>query len=694
MKRKKIAILFLSLCLVITGFFIYRSMFRQKEVTYYYGTDTLKDSAYEDTNQPTLNKTVSADAREKYTTLLKGGKDTVTVMFYMIAQQDRESEYKNTINNIVYANDSPNVNVLIETGASSSFQSSVLKDDAIQRWTAQEDTPVCLDEQLPFESMCDPAALQEFLEYGFTSYPASRYMLVLSGEGSPDAFGYDPSEHFTSLSYDSIADILSGFEEKLDLICFDSPYAGTFENAMRFEPYADYMTAFESQIDVSGLLYQSFLSKLAENTSSSTLNLGKLLIDSYVLNHAQKKMSVPYVLSLIDLSEIRSIAEKELCAFSDELAENLKNGVYQTIADVAASAQTVESRLYPDNLDLAHFVRRFSLSSSQDLFSAVTSAVKYRRTMNMSNTYGLSFCFPYNNLKTVSTLYPEPFRQFTSLFALYTGLSHVEASLTSLSLSDVLSGAPQETAPELTMDDLLNAQRLAEYGVSLSDFDEETARTAAQYVLDHQISSDLSLTRDGNDIVCPLTRTDISMVHNMQKKLFIYQDPVILCLGSDMDIDHTYEGEPIVTSDHTWYFYRNQPIPFVPVSGCLSPDIIGAARALCNGEEVYLLIERKAFSFTPSFAGMVRIQKGTDVQEKGILPISAEDRFSFLYESYDISGQFLGYQKYGFSFTIRQEDHITSDTFDMPVVSTLMIQDFYHNTRYTPLLSDAEFSSQ
>lgn len=692
--KKKIAILFLSLCLVVTGLFVYRSMFRHREITYYYGTETYKDSNYEDTNQPELNSMVSAGAREKYTELLKKGNDTVTVMFYMIAQEDQASTYKNTINNIIYANDSPNVNVLIETGASSSFQSSVLKDDTIQRWTSKQDTPECLDEDLPFESMCDPAALQEFLEYGFTNYPASRYMLVLSGEGSPDAYGFDASDSFTSLSYDTIAGVLSGFEEKLDLICFDTPYAGTYENALRFEPYADYMIAFESQLDVSGLLYQSFLSKLADNSSYSTLKLGKLLIDSHVLNHAQKNMSVPYALSLIDLSEIRSITETSLCTFAKELQENLINGVYQTIADVAASTQNLEPWLYPDTLDLAYFVRRFSVSSSATLFSDLTFAIKYRRTMNMPNTYGLSFSFPFNNLKQISDLYPEPFRAFTSLFALYTGISRLYTSMTSQTLSDILSNTPSEITTDITTEELLNAQMLTEYGITLSDHDEETALAAAQYILDHQISSDLILTRYGNDIICPLTSEDISMVHNMQKKVFLQQDDSFLCLGYDTDIDHTYQGEPIVSPDNIWYFYRGQPIPMIPVSSTLSLDIIGVVRALCNGEEVYLLVERKAFSFTPAFAGMIRIQNGTDVQEKGIQPILSKDRFSFLYESYDASGQFTGYQKYGFSFTIRDDDHITSDKLDMPVISTLMIQDFYHNTRYTQLLSDTGFNSR
>lgn len=694
-RRKKPLIILIILSLFAGSFFIFQKLHSPRRITYHYGTDVLKDSEYLDTDQPELNEDVSDHARGKYLNLKGDGKDKVTALFYIIGNDDAgdATDMISTINNIVYANDSKTLNVILETGGSSCWNSQVLQDGKIQRWKADRDSLSSLDDDVSYTSMCNPDCLKEFLLYSMAQFPADRYELFLIGQGSQNSFGYDPDGTYTSLSYSSIADILSELPSKIDILGLDAPYGSSMENAILFEPYADYMVAFESQVVSTGMLYQSFLSKLADNSSTSSLNLGKLLIDSYTMNSSQKKYTVPYVLSLTDLSEIPYVRDTSMTAFAQDMKDNLNQGIYQTISDVLTSAEKIGSFQQKDCIDLTHFSKRFSTESAQNMYNDLLNCVKYRRTADSPNAYGLSSVFPSSSLQSASSLYSDDYQNFINTFNLYTALARVYVTRTFPSFAIQISSQKFEKTEIKDAEDLLSDPLFSQIFPLSSSFTEEERRTAAEYVTASHISTDhLKPVRKAGSLLIPLDENDLAMVHDIERSVFMKKGPFFIHLGNSRQISYNAQNQPQSDGDGNWYSINDQPIPYTPATSDLNPDIIGYAHALVNGDESYLLISKKSYEASPSIIGYVRVYSNPDISQKDILSISSDDQITFLYETFQSDGTYAG------TLPAFQPFHTKSFTLhetavDSPLLSSIVIQDFYHMSYYTEFQSVSQTGS-
>lgn len=698
MKRtKKLILIAITLCLCLTGVLVYNYMNSPKKVTYRYGTDIFKDSEYIDTDQPELNKEVSDSARNKYTVLKGKGKDTVTVLFYVIGNNDSRDSTNmiSTLNNIAYAKDSSKLNVVIQTGGSSCWNSQVLKDGTIQRWVANSDSLTDLDDSIRYTSMCDPACLKDFLLSSMTRYPADRYDLFLIGQGSCDSFGYDPDGTYTSLSYTAISKILSTLPSAIDILGIDAPYASSLSNAILFEPYADYMIAFESQVVSSGLLYQSFLSRLAENSSTSSIQSGKLLIDSYAMNYAQKNYSVPYVLSLTDLSEIRNIRDNDLVEFGKEMSELIDNGTYRTISDVLSSATEIGPVFQKNSIDLTHFTKRLSTESAVTLYQDLLSCIKYRRTKESLNTYGLSSSLSYRSEdSSVSSLYPDEYISFVQKFQLYSALSSTYSNLIHPSFAQQLGNSSFTPAEDITADTLVSSPYLAQYFPSYTSFDEEELKKAAEYILSQQLNEEhLKLKKKGDTVITPLDDSDLSMIHDIHKVFYIKKNQFYIHIGNSQKISYNTLNQPSLNLDDSWYYINDQPVPFIPASSDLNSDIIGYAQAKVNDTDAYLLFSKKSYEMAPSIIGYIAIKDDSDVITEDITPLNSDDEITLLYETFQSDGSYSGLLPLASSFSASKLK-VTSHSLPDDTVCSLVIQDFYHTSRFTQFISDSLTGSQ
>ena len=90
-----------------------------------------------DTNYTQINNTVAKGARAKYTKLKGKGRDTVTLMIYMIGT-DLESQNgmaTSDLNEMLYSEiDNSRVNILIETGGCRRWRNSVISAGKLQRF--------------------------------------------------------------------------------------------------------------------------------------------------------------------------------------------------------------------------------------------------------------------------------------------------------------------------------------------------------------------------------------------------------------------------------------------------------------------------------------------------------------------------------------------------------------------------------
>lgn len=696
-KTKKLILIAMTLCLCLTGVLVYNYMSSPKKVTYRYGTDIFKDSEYIDTDQPELNEEVSDNARDKYTTLKGNGKDKATVLFYVIGNNDsRDSaDTISTLNNIAYAKDSSSLNVVIQTGGSSCWNSQVLKDGEIQRWVANSDSLTPLNDTIRYTSMCDPECLKDFLLSSMIRYPADRYDLFLIGQGSYDSFGYDPDGTYTSLSYTAISKVLSSLPSAIDILGINAPYASSLSNAMLFEPYADYMIAFESQVVSSGLMYQSFLSKLAENSSTPSIQSGKLLIDSYAMNYAQKNYSVPYVLSLTDLSEIRNIHDNDLAEFGKEMSELIDNGTYRTISDVLSSATEIGPAFQKNSIDLTHFAKKLSTSSAGSLYKDLVSCIKYRRTKESLNTYGLSSNLSYRSSSSfVSSLYPDDYVSFVKKFQLYSALASTYSTLVHPSFSQQLGNSPFTPKEDITADTLISSPYLAQYFPSYTSFNEEELKKAAEYIIAQQLNEDhLKLKKKGDAIIAPLDSNDLSMIHDIHKVFYIKNNQFYIYIGNSQKINYNALNQPSLGLDDSWYCINNQPVPFIPASSDLSSDIIGYARAKVNDTTAYLLLSKKSYEMSPSIIGYIAIHDDSEVMSGDITPLDKDDEITLLYETFQSDGSYSGLLPH-FSAFSASGMKVASQSLPDNTVCSLAIQDFYHTSRFTQFISNSLTDSQ
>jgi hypothetical protein len=223
-------------------------------------------------NTGRLDSSVAAGSREKYTKLLGGGKDTVTIMVYMCGTdlESRSGMGTSDLQEMLNASFGRNINLLIYTGGCKAWKNSAVSSSDNQIWQVRDGKLVCLQKDLGSVSMTDPGTLAGYIQWCAKNYPASRYELILwdHGGGSVSGYGYD--EKFASSGSMSLAGLdsaLSAADVKFDFIGFDACLMATVETALTMSQYADYLIASEETEPGVGWYYTDWLTDFGKDTS-------------------------------------------------------------------------------------------------------------------------------------------------------------------------------------------------------------------------------------------------------------------------------------------------------------------------------------------------------------------------------------------------------------------------------------------
>ncbi len=280
-------------------------------------------------------------------------------------------------------------------------------------------------------SMTDPDTLTGYITWCAEYFPANRNELIFwdHGGGSISGYGYDQKyPQSGSMSLAGINTALKNAGVTFDFIGFDACLMATMENALMLSQYADYMIASEETEPGVGWYYTNWLNKLSENTSMSTLEIGKQIVDDYISVCSQKCRGQQTTLSVTDLAELEATGPKALTAFSQSTGELIRGEEYRTVSNARHQAREFARSSGIDQVDLAHLAANMGTKEGDELVSAVKSTVKYNRTSsNMTNAYGLAIYFPYKKISSVDKMvqtyeaigmdeeYTRCIRQFASL---------------------------------------------------------------------------------------------------------------------------------------------------------------------------------------------------------------------------------------------------------------------------------------
>ena len=653
-------------------------------------------------NTGRLDSSVAAGSREKYTKLLGGGKDTVTIMVYMCGTdlESRSGMGTSDLQEMLNASFGRNINLLIYTGGCKAWKNSAVSSSDNQIWQVRDGKLVCLQKDLGSVSMTDPGTLAGYIQWCAKNYPASRYELILwdHGGGSVSGYGYD--EKFTSSGSISLAGLdsaLSAAGVKFDFIGFDACLMATVETALTMSQYADYLIASEETEPGVGWYYTDWLTDFGKDTSKPTIQVGRNIVDSFVDTCAQKCPGQLTTLSVIDLAELEHTLPDALTEFSNATTKLIREQEYQTVSNARSGTREFAQSSKIDQIDLVHLAQNLGTREGKALTDVLLSAVKYNRTSsNMTNAYGLSVYFPYRKTNTVdravSTFeqigmdrsFTRCIRQFSDVVA--SGQAVSGSSNSPLpSLLGMLGGNSGVTTQDISA---LLGGLLGGRSLDMED--------AEQYLTEHRFAEENLSWSTGSDgiPVLRLSEEQWGLVQTLELNLFYDDGEGYIDLGLDTVYEFDADGALLGDSGSSWLAIEGQPVAYyhtVTVDDGTNYTITGRVPVLHNGSRAELILVFDNDHPHGFVAGVqaVYLEGETDTIAKNMTGLQNGDTLEFLCDYYSYSGEYQDSYLLGEPLTVTQELTISDVPLEGATRATYRFTDLYHQHYWTPVVPTA-----
>ncbi len=652
--------------------------------------------------------------RTRRTEILGDGKDVFTIMVYMCGT-DLETDYgmaSADMNEMLYANPGENLNIIIETGGTKKWQNSVIESNTNQRYRVTEDGLLLLDGNVGKKAMTDPDTLSDFVSYCEEEFPANRYALIFwdHGGGSLAGFGYDqlfPSKK--SMTLDQIYTALEEAGVKFDFVGFDACLMGTVETAYMLNYHADYMIASEELEPGIGWYYTDWIRELSKDPSMSTLQIGKNIIDSFVSTCQAKVPRDVATLSLIDLVELNNTGDEAFRAFALS-ADAMLDDDFKIISDARGNTREF-NRSRTDQVDLIHLAENIDSPEAVDLVEAMKKCIKYNRTTsNIMNANGLSVYFPYDELKSMSSMMSVYERigmgeEYTGLVKKFGNMvvgGQVTTSGQSSPITSLLGGLTGGTG---TASEIWSQAWNAFFGnPDFSGITGGTAQEPGEWVDSNQIQSnagyyenhylnaaDLELVEKNDGFVVHLSDEQWNLVQSVELNVFFDDGEGYIDLGIDNIVEFDEDGDLVIGFDGTWVALDKHIVAFYIDSVEEKGDaytVIGRVPALLNGKRVDIVVIFTQDKPYGEVAG-ARINYGdtTDTMAKGLIEIQSGDVIDFLcdYYTYDEeyeNSYYLGDQMIADGDLTVSYHPVGSNE----CMVTYRLTDIYNNTYWTPAI--------
>ncbi|MBO4391661.1 MAG: hypothetical protein J5825_12485, partial [Lachnospiraceae bacterium] len=175
------------------------------------------------------------------------GEDCKTTILVYMNGSDLETEdgmATADLEEMAAAKASDQVNIVIETLGTTSWQTAGISGDTAERYQLKNGQLVQLQTGLGKVSAYDPETLTDFITYGTSNFPADRYFLILwdHGGGPVYGYGYDLwSEDESALTASELKKALTDANVHFDMVGFDACIMGCLEISSAVEDYADYL---------------------------------------------------------------------------------------------------------------------------------------------------------------------------------------------------------------------------------------------------------------------------------------------------------------------------------------------------------------------------------------------------------------------------------------------------------------------
>ncbi|MBP3199073.1 MAG: peptidase C11 [Butyrivibrio sp.] len=689
-----------------------------------YTGGSMSSASWSDTpNTGKLNTAVDSSSRQKRTIIKGDGLDTITIMVYMCGAdlESRSAMASKDIQEMMKADLSDNINLIIYTGGAKKWQNNVISSDTNQIFQVKAGQLVKLVDNVGSLPMTKPGTLSDFIKWGAKNYPADRYDLIFwdHGGGSTGGYGYD--EKYSTAGSMSLAGINQALKDggvTWDFVGFDTCLMATVENALVVSNYSDYLVASEETEPGVGWYYTDWLTALSKNTSMATIEIGKNIIDSFTAVCAQTCPGQKTTLSLIDLAELSQTVPQELADFSRDTSEMISGNEYEAVSAARSSTREFASSSRIDQVDLVDFAIRMNTDEAKELANALKSTIKYNKTSsNMTNAYGLSIYFPYQKASKVDSMvntyeaigmdeeYAKCIQDFASLevagqVAAGGTSSALPSLFGSLAGSEAGSNASAEMITTL-LTTFLSSDFSSISGLSASNTNflgkSLDVEKAANYIASNQFdSSALIWTTNAEDYTCiTLSEEQWSKVQNLQLNMFYDDGEGYVDLGMDTTFEFDEEGNLLAPEDKTWLAIDGQIVAFYVLDVQGDSDsyaITGRVPCEINGNRANLILVFDSENEDGYVAGVSYdyVEGETETVAKNLTEIQEGDTLDFICDYY-------GYDKsYQDSYYLGNQVTVSGDMSDMVIENlpvgdgtalvTYCFTDIYGQKYWTPTL--------
>ncbi|MBD5159683.1 MAG: peptidase C11 [Ruminococcus sp.] len=660
-------------------------------------------SGYSASTETNVDNTVANGSREKRTQIVGNNQDKITIMVYMCGT-DLESKYKmasSDIEEMKSATLGNNIDIIIYTGGCSEWHSNGISPAVNQIYQIKNGQLINLVTDDGTKSMTDPQTLSGFIKYCSSNFPANRNELILwdHGGGSVSGYGYDEKyKSGGSMNLGGISQALRDGGITFDFIGFDACLMATAETAFMLDPYADYLIASEETEPGIGWYYTDWLSKLGSNTSMSTVDIGKNIVDDFVTRCDQKCKGQKTTLSVIDLAEFSHTIPEKLNNFAQSVSNKIVNNDYQSVSDARYKTREFAQSSKIDQIDLVNFAENVGTPEATELSKALKDAVKYNRTSSsITNAYGVSIYFPYQRTSYVDSAcniysnigmdssYSNCIRQFAKLET-----SGQVANSSNNSPLSSLFGMVSNTVSAGNVDiigGLINTFMGNSAGKSISYMNdtsisqENVNEYVAQKFFD---SSNLVWEQDENGYFMSLPESQWELVHKIDLNMFYDDGNGYIDLGLDNIYDFDSNGNLIPDTDRNWLAINGQPVAYYHTDTTeIGEDytISGYVPAMLNGDRVNLILVFDNENPDGYIAGASTdyVDSETDTVPKNIIEINTGDTLDFLCDFYSYDGSYQDSYYLGETMTVPENITISNvDVGDGEVKLMYRFTDIYN----------------
>jgi len=639
-------------------------------------TNTITQSVSDVSNASAtqVDTTVASGSRAKRTVIKGNGDDIVTIMIYMCGTdlESRSGMASNDMAEMAAATFGDNVNVILYTGGCTQWKTQGISNSVNQIYQIKNGGLTRLVGDDGAKPMTDPSTLSHFISWCSENYPANRNELIFwdHGGGSVSGYGYDEKyKNSGSMSLDGIRTALKDGGVTFDFIGFDACLMATAETALMLDDFGDYLLASEETEPGIGWYYTNWLTALGKNTSMSTLDIGKNIIDDFTSACAKSCKGQKTTLSLIDLAEFANTIPQTLTDFSKSINHLIVNKEYKAVSDARYGTREFATSSKIDQVDLVHLAENMNTEEGKKLADAIRGAVKYNRTSsNMTNANGVSIYFPYNRTSYVDKAcntydaigmdqeYAKAIKEFAGLETsgqiAAGGTSNPLCSLLGMDMSSLGSGAgggSSELIGQLLTGFLTNRSMIENLDGSNTAFYSDRTLTDvedADYIsANHLDASNLFWTKNENgQYILKLSESQWALIHDIDLNMFYDDGEGFVDLGLDNIFTYDEDNNLIADTSGTWLAINGQVVPYYHLDTIENDEnsyvITGRVPVLLNGSAANLILVFSDENPKGYIAGATYdyVNGETETIAKSMTELSLGDTLDFVCDYYAYDG--------------------------------------------------------